>query len=80
MMTTKENLSSSVIQKAWADEQFKQRLMEDPKTAVKEAFGVDIPDDFNITVVEETSTHFYLVIPPNPSSLQNDPSVYIDRW
>ena len=59
---------NQVIQKAWEDPTFKQRLLSDPKAAIKEALGIVIPDSITLKAVEEGSDEFYLVIPPSPSS------------
>ncbi len=61
-------LRNQVIQKAWEDPSFKQRLLTDPKAALKEALGVIIPDNVTLKAVEEGSHEFYLVIPPSPAS------------
>jgi hypothetical protein len=61
-------LRNQVIQKAWEDPSFKQRLLADPKAALQEALGIIIPDSVTLKAVEEGSNEFYLVIPPNPSS------------
>ncbi|WP_307588322.1 NHLP leader peptide family RiPP precursor [Paenibacillus wynnii] len=61
-------LTNQVIQMAWEDPSFKQRLLMDPKAALKEALGIIIPDNITLKAVEEGSNEFYLVIPPSPSS------------
>lgn len=61
-------LRNQVIQKAWEDPSFKQRLLADPKAALQEALGVIIPDSVTLKAVEEGSNEFYLVIPPSPSA------------
>jgi len=54
-----------LIAKAWSDEDFKARLLADPKAAMKEA-GIDVPEGVEIEVVESTQEKAYLVIPANP--------------
>lgn len=61
-------LRNQVIQKAWEDPSFKQRLLTDPKAALQEALGVIIPESITLKAVEEGSNEFYLVIPPSPTS------------
>ncbi|ASA26012.1 NHLP leader peptide family RiPP precursor [Paenibacillus donghaensis] len=61
-------LRNQVIQKAWEDPGFKQKLLTDPKAALKEALGIIIPDHVTLKAVEEGSDEFYLVIPPSPAS------------
>ncbi|GFN32988.1 NHLP leader peptide family RiPP precursor [Paenibacillus xylaniclasticus] len=59
-------LKTQIIEKAWSDPVFKKQLLEDPKAAIHAAFGVEIPENIKLTVVEETANSFYLVIPPSP--------------
>ncbi|CDN42933.1 NHLP leader peptide family RiPP precursor [Paenibacillus sp. P22] len=61
-----QSLKVQIIQKAWKDETFKKQLLADPKAAIKEAFGVELPDDIQLTAVAEADKHFYLVVPPKP--------------
>lgn len=61
-------LKNQVIQKAWEDPSFKQKLLTDPKTALYEVLGIQLPDNITLRTVEEGSNEFYLVIPPSPSS------------
>lgn len=64
-----ETLKVQVIKKAWEDPAFKEKLLADPKAAVSEAFGVELPQEIQVTTVEETASHYYLVIPPNPEDI-----------
>ncbi|THF81671.1 NHLP leader peptide family RiPP precursor [Cohnella fermenti] len=66
-----ESLKVQIIKKAWEDPEFKQLLLADPQTALKQEFGVDIPEGVELKVVEETASSFYLVIPPEPSADDN---------
>ncbi|MNE86079.1 Nitrile hydratase, alpha chain [compost metagenome] len=59
---------NQVIQKAWEDPSFKQKLLANPKEALREALGIHLPDNITLTTVEEGSNEFYLVIPPSPAS------------
>lgn len=63
-----EALKNQVIQKAWEDADFKQRLLTDPKAALQEVMGINLPDSITLKTVEEGSNEFYLVIPPSPAS------------
>jgi hypothetical protein len=80
IVSTKQSLQEQIIQKAWEDAEFKKQLLADPKTAVKDAFGVDVPDTIEVEVVEETANKFYLVLPVNPAEKQDEAQVYIPMW
>ncbi|MDF2715300.1 MAG: nitrile hydratase [Paenibacillus sp.] len=70
-MSAEQLLKQQIIEKAWEDDSFKQKLLSDPKTAIQDAFGVTIPDEIQLKALEESPTEFYLVIPPNPSKTIN---------
>lgn len=59
-------MKAQIIKKAWEDPQFKQQLQDDPASALKEAFGLELPPDIKLNVVEETPSSYYLVIPSKP--------------
>jgi len=60
---------NQLIQKAWEDQAFRERLMEDPKAAIRELLGVVIPDHIQLKTVQETPDQLYLVIPPAPARM-----------
>ncbi|MEK8128144.1 NHLP leader peptide family RiPP precursor [Paenibacillus filicis] len=68
-MMTPEELKNKIIRLTWEDEGFKARLLANPRAAVKETFGIEIPADFNVQVLAETDTQFYLVLPKEPSTV-----------
>ena len=63
-MKTYNELRADVIDRANKDEDFRARLFSDPKSAVKEATGLDLPDSVDIEVHEESATTAHLVLPP----------------
>ncbi|CAM3501621.1 MULTISPECIES: NHLP leader peptide family RiPP precursor [Saccharibacillus] len=67
--TSEALVRNQVIQKAWAEPEFRARLLEDPKAALREAFGIELPEHVRLNAVEESANEFYLVIPPPPSAV-----------
>ena len=67
------NPYGQLIAKAWTDEEFKARLLADPKAAMKEV-GMDVPEGMEVEVVESTQEKAYLVIPakPGPGELSDE--------
>ena len=57
-------LRERVLTKATEDEAFRARLLSDPKAAVEEELGVQIPAEFTIEVHEEAAGTGHLVLPP----------------
>jgi hypothetical protein len=64
-----ESLKVQIIKKAWAEPAFKKSLLSEPKKAIKEAFGVEIPANIELKVVEESPSLYYLTLPPNPEDV-----------
>jgi hypothetical protein len=61
-----------LINKACTDADFRLRLRADPKAAIRETFGVEVPPDVQIEVLEETPSKFYLVLPPQTDELTDE--------
>lgn len=56
------NLEAQLITQAIQDPAFRQRLMENPKAVLAEQ-GLNVPDDVQINVLQESPTQYYLVLP-----------------
>ena len=52
-----------IVQRSIEDENFRRRLIEDPKGAVEEELGTRLPEDVRVEAVEETADTIYLVLP-----------------
>ena len=52
-----------LIEKSLQDESFRQRLIEDPKGAVEQELGTQLPEEVRVVAVEETADTIYLVLP-----------------
>jgi hypothetical protein len=57
------DLRARVISRAATDEDFHRRLLEEPKTAIEEAFGLTLPLPLDVVVMEETPSRVCLVLP-----------------
>ena len=62
-MDTQQDLMEKLIAKAEEDSDFRQQLLDNPSSALKEAFDVEIPSDFNIVVHEDDARTSHLVLP-----------------
>jgi len=61
-----DDVETTITLQAWLDDDFRRRLIADPKSALEAATGHRLPSDLQITVHEETAAHRHLVIPPRP--------------
>jgi len=55
-----------IVAQAWADENFKARLLADPAAVLSEA-GLNVPAGVGLQVLENTANVVHLVLPPPPS-------------
>jgi hypothetical protein len=62
---------AKVIEKAWADEAFKARLVASPVDVLKES-GIDVPAGMQVKVVENTADVRYFVLPAQPDQLSDN--------
>jgi len=62
-------LQSQVIQRAWKDPDFKQKLLSDPKAAIQESLGISLPGHLKLKTVEETADEMVLVLPASPAAV-----------
>jgi hypothetical protein len=60
-------LERKLIQRSLEDEEFRRRLLDDPKGAVEQEIGTQLPQEIKIRVVEESPDTIYLVLPPGAS-------------
>ncbi|MGF1470875.1 MAG: NHLP leader peptide family RiPP precursor [Rubrobacteraceae bacterium] len=61
-----EQIRQRMMQRSLEDEEFRQRLLDDPKATVEEELGTSLPEQIEIHAVEETPQIVYLVLPPEP--------------
>jgi Nitrile hydratase, alpha chain len=52
-----------LIERSLEDEEFRQRLLDDPKGAIEQELGSRLPESIEVRVVEESADTIYLVLP-----------------
>lgn len=60
-----KKIFGKMVAKAWTDEEYKARLLSDPKSVFKEN-DVDVPDGVEIKIVEDTGKVKHYTLPPSP--------------
>jgi hypothetical protein len=61
--TGRAEMERRLIEKSVEDEDFRRRLIEDPKAAVEQELGTQLPEEVRVVTVEETRDTIYLVLP-----------------
>lgn len=61
---------SDIVKKAQEDPEFKKKLLKDPKAAIEEASGKELPKELQVYVHEQTehSVHLVLPLPESPEA------------
>jgi hypothetical protein len=65
-------LHDRLLKRALADPAFRARLVENPREAVAEELGVDLPPELEVVVVEETPDRIAIVLPVDFGGLGPD--------
>ena len=56
---------AKLVAKAWGDSAFKERLIKNPKSVLKEE-GIEFPTDLDCKIVENNDKIVYLHLPKKP--------------
>ena len=71
-MQTAAEIETQLRAKADEDEAFRNKLLQDPRSAIKDATGLTVPEAFSVHVHEESATAFHLVLPPAGGRLSDE--------
>lgn len=67
-LQTAAEVQRQVLERAGEDAGFRAQLIVDPKGAVKQEFGIDVPGYVNIQVHESDPKDVHIVLPPAPDA------------
>ena len=70
-MTVKGLEKEEIIKKAQSDKDFKKALLDNPKETLGQ-LGVQVPEEVEVKVVEESAKVVYLVLPVNLDELTDE--------
>ncbi len=56
-------MKAHLLARADESEDFRTRLVADPKSVISAEFGVSIPEGFNVQVHEDSATAAHMVLP-----------------
>ena len=60
---TRAEVERTLVQRSLEDEDFRQMLLDDPKAAVEQELGTQLPEGVEVRVVQESADTIYLVLP-----------------
>ena len=64
-MTEQRNALTDLFAACWKDDALKARFMSDPKAVLAER-GIDVPDNMNVNVVENSDNTVHITMPMAP--------------
>ena len=65
-------MEQRIVQRSLEDDAFRQQLLADPRAAVEQELGAQLPSGIGVQVVEETADTIYLVIPPSSEAGEDE--------
>ena len=66
-MRNGDEMLQQIVDKSVLNEQFRQQLLSDPKTAISQELGISIPESMTIKVHESDMQTVHLALPPDPN-------------
>lgn len=69
---SRRDFERDVIMRAQKDAGFRRQLLADPRAALKAAYGLELPPEIDLHVVEESPSKFFLVLPPQTAELTDE--------
>ena len=72
MANSRKDLEQQIIERAMKDESFRNKLKENPKSAVEETLGIKLPDNVNININMESTKDIHITIPHVSQELSQD--------
>ena len=67
--TQRHAIEGRVVRRAWADPAYRSRLLDDPKAALAEELGIELPERLEVVVVEERPDRMCIVLPVDLSGV-----------
>lgn len=64
--SNEKNAYAKIVAHAWKDARFKEKLLKNPKEALKE-MGMDVPANFDVRVIEEKMNTMTFILPKAPA-------------
>ena len=65
-MRSESEVRAHIAMKAAEDDEFRARLVADPRATMEAETGLRFPGDYRLHVHEESATDAHMVLPPKP--------------
>ena len=68
--SSRAEVERRLIQRSLQDEAFRQSLLDDPRAAIEQELGTQLPESVEVRAVEESADTIYLVLPSRSADVQ----------
>ena len=79
-MQSEAEVKAQIAMKAAEDDDFRARLVADPRATVEAETGLRFPDGYRLYVHEESATDAHMVLPPKPELSQQQLDRIVGGW
>ena len=76
---SRRDLMDAIIDRARREPDLRAALFRDPKPAIYQHFGVEIPQDFNIRFIERHGSRDLMAVFPQPPQEQEEDELSLDE-
>ncbi len=66
-MRSGDDMLKRIVEKSALDTEFRQHLLDDPKTTISQELDITIPDSMNVVVHESDMQTVHVALPPDPN-------------
>lgn len=66
-MRSGDEMLKQIVEKSALDTEFRQQLLDDPKSAISAELGITMPESMNVVVHESDMQTVHLALPPDPN-------------
>ena len=66
-MRSGDDMLQHIVEKSALDSEFRQQLLNDPKSAISKELDISIPDSMNVVVHESDMQTVHVALPPDPN-------------
>lgn len=66
-MKSGDDMLKQIVEKSALDTEFRQQLLDDPKSTISAELGITMPESMNVVVHESDMQTVHLALPPDPN-------------
>ncbi|MXY15322.1 MAG: NHLP leader peptide family natural product precursor [Proteobacteria bacterium] len=66
-MRSGDDMLKQIVEKSALDTEFRQQLLDDPKSTISAELGITMPESMNVVVHESDMQTVHLALPPDPN-------------